>query len=122
MFLLTKFLLLIPQAELLTGIEVCDMAHAQKAADVLRSKGCERVIITLGDKGSVLTTAEHAGLHIPAPPVKAVDTTVSTAVYYLCVCACACACLHACMRACCLNYMEIQLCKMTFIGKTDTVI
>ena len=43
-----------PQAELLTGIEVCDLASAQNAARVLCSKGCEAVIITLGEKGSVL--------------------------------------------------------------------
>jgi len=79
-----------PQAELLTGIEVCDLASAQNAARVLRSKGCEAVIITLGEKGSVLTTAEHAGHHIPAPAVKAVDTTVSIASVCVCVCVCVC--------------------------------
>ena len=68
------------QAELLTGVEVREVASAQHAAEVLRSKGCAAVIITLGDKGSVLNTAQHAGLHIPVPPVKAIDTTVSTVI------------------------------------------
>lgn len=63
------------EAELLTGVEVQDVSSAKKAAAILKGKGCEQVIITLGDKGSVLTSPEHDGLHVPVQPITACDTT-----------------------------------------------
>ncbi|KAL8564526.1 hypothetical protein ACOMHN_003284 [Nucella lapillus] len=63
------------EAELLTGVAVQDVNSARTAAAILRNKGCKSVIITLGDKGSVLTTHDHEGMHIPVEPVTAQDTT-----------------------------------------------
>ncbi|KAK7103725.1 hypothetical protein V1264_018570 [Littorina saxatilis] len=63
------------EAEMLTGVTVSDVDSAQRAAEMLRSKGCETVIITLGERGSVLTSAQHDGVLVPVSSIKAVDTT-----------------------------------------------
>jgi len=62
------------EAELITGrtVRTADDASAC-AADLLR-KGFSKVVLTLGDRGSLL--AGPAGsVHIPPFPVKAIDTT-----------------------------------------------
>ncbi len=64
------------EAKLLTGIEITDIASAEKAARELLAVGVQVVIITLGEKGSLLVTADET-THIPAPKVKAVDTTAA---------------------------------------------
>lgn len=64
------------EAELLTGIRVCDVSSAREAAVQLRSRGVEVVIITLGNKGAYLHTDEISKI-IPAPVVQAVDTTAA---------------------------------------------
>ncbi|KAK7488622.1 hypothetical protein BaRGS_00020075 [Batillaria attramentaria] len=63
------------ETELLTGRAVSDVASAQEAARELHKKGCNTVIVTLGDKGSVVVSDNVDGLHVPVTPVKAVDTT-----------------------------------------------
>ncbi|XP_076442336.1 ribokinase-like isoform X2 [Babylonia areolata] len=63
------------EAELLTGVEVKDVSSARTAAAMLRGKGCQQVLLTLGEKGSVLTTQEYDGLHIPVETVTVCDTT-----------------------------------------------
>lgn len=65
------------QAELLTGMPVQDASQAEKAIDKLFEKGCQCVILTLGEKGSVFASVENKRpVHVPAEKVKAVDTTV----------------------------------------------
>ncbi len=64
------------EAELLTGIRVTDSNSAAKAAKKLFDLGVPNVVITLGAKGAYLLTG-NLGKHIPAPPVKAVDTTAA---------------------------------------------
>lgn len=64
------------QAELLTGVPITDEQSAKLAAKKLHEKGCDTVLVTIGDKGSVLHTSGQEGLHIPADSVVAVDTTV----------------------------------------------
>ena len=64
------------EAELLTGIKVTDKASAQSAATILRKKGIEIVIITLGAKGAYVLSATENQL-IPAPKVNAIDTTAA---------------------------------------------
>jgi ribokinase len=68
------------EAELLTGIKVSDESSARKASEILISKGTKNVIITLGSKGSFLFS-ENEGRLIPAPVVKAVDTTAAGDVF-----------------------------------------
>ena len=62
------------EAELITGRTVRTAEDASAcAADLLR-KGFSKVVLTLGDRGSLL--AGPAGsVHIPPFPVKAIDTT-----------------------------------------------
>ncbi len=62
------------EAELLTGIHVHSVDEARKCAANLLTKGLSRVVITLGDRGSLLAT--NAGQEaISAFKVTPVDTT-----------------------------------------------
>jgi len=62
------------EAETITRIPVKNVDDAKKCAATLLSGGVKRVIITLGSNGSLL--AGHDGMeHIPAYPVKSVDST-----------------------------------------------
>ena len=62
------------ETELLTGMPVQTLEEAEAAAQRLRSRGAEVVILTLGERGALLV--EGAGVeHIPAIKVDAVDPT-----------------------------------------------
>jgi len=62
------------EAETITGIPVRTVDDAKKCAAKLLSGGVERVILTLGDKGSLLAGRESME-HIPAFKVSSVDST-----------------------------------------------
>lgn len=62
------------ETELLTGMEVQTEEQAEKAAHVLRDRGANKVILTLGERGSLLVT-EKETIHVPVNPVNAIDTT-----------------------------------------------
>lgn len=62
------------EAEALTGIAVTSVEGARNCARHLLSSGVRRVIITLGANGALFVDAERVK-HIPAFPVKAVDTS-----------------------------------------------
>ncbi len=64
------------EAEILTGVEVNDFDSARKAAIILRSKGIENVIITMGSEGAYVLTSTIDQL-IPTKKVTAVDTTAA---------------------------------------------
>ncbi len=64
------------EAEILTGIEVVDIATARKAASILREKGIQTVIITMGKSGAFVLS-ENVDQIIEAPIVQAVDTTAA---------------------------------------------
>jgi ribokinase len=64
------------EASLLTGIEVTDLASAEKAARKLLSCGVPVVIVTLGEKGALVVTGDQA-FHVPARQIDAVDTTAA---------------------------------------------
>lgn len=68
------------ETELLTGIAVNDETDAQKASSVLKSKGVQNVIITLGSKGAYVDCADYQGI-VPTIKVKAVDTTAAGDVF-----------------------------------------
>lgn len=68
------------EAELLTGIQIIDLDSAKKAAIVLRLKGVQTVIITLGSKGALVYHQDRF-THIASMEVKAVDTTAAGDVF-----------------------------------------
>ncbi|MGE3305389.1 MAG: ribokinase [Rhizobiaceae bacterium] len=53
------------EAEGLTGIPVATIDDARRAADVILAKGCEAVVVTLGENGALLHTPKRSE-HVPA--------------------------------------------------------
>jgi ribokinase len=68
------------EAELLTGISVTDLPSAEASAKILRNKGIDTVIITLGDQGAYVLTQTES-FHVAVQKVKAVDTTAAGDVF-----------------------------------------
>jgi ribokinase len=68
------------EAELLTGIAVTDEASAAQAADKLRARGVETVILTLGAHGAFVAAASVREL-VPGFRANAVDTTAAGDVF-----------------------------------------
>jgi ribokinase len=62
------------ETELLTGMPVADEEQATEAARTLLARGPQHVILTLGERGSLLVSQDESRL-VPAEPVRAVDTT-----------------------------------------------
>jgi ribokinase len=62
------------EAEAITGMPVREVEDAKKCAEKLLSGGINRIILTLGAKGSLLAGREGME-HIPAFSVKSVDST-----------------------------------------------
>ncbi len=60
------------EAEALTGVAVKDAASAARAAAILREKGVEQVVITLGSRGVYVGEKDEI---LPANRVTAVDAT-----------------------------------------------
>lgn len=80
---LSKLYLITPnqtEAETLTGVIVKDQATARLAAEILVSRGVERVVITMGSAGALLYQDGKAEM-ISALKVAAVDTTAAGDVY-----------------------------------------
>ena len=68
------------EASLLTGIQVEDESSASRAADLFLQKGIQQVIITMGRRGAYFQN-DSSGFMIPAPIVKAMDTTAAGDVF-----------------------------------------
>ncbi|MEM7344292.1 MAG: ribokinase [Chloroflexota bacterium] len=62
------------ETEMLTGQSVNTIEEAESAARILLDRGAGQVILTLGERGSLLVTPDEV-THVPAEPVKATDTT-----------------------------------------------
>jgi ribokinase len=62
------------EAELLTGLPVTSVEEAIVAGRCLIKKGPKKVLITLGEKGSLLVTPDNY-IHVKPNIVKATDTT-----------------------------------------------
>jgi len=62
------------EAETITGVPVRNLEDAKKCAQRLLSGGIRRVILTLGANGSLLAGSDGIE-HLPAFPVKAIDST-----------------------------------------------
>lgn len=68
------------EASRLTGIEVSDLASAQRAALALYDMGAKNVIVTLGSEGSLVYDG-HMMMRVEAIKVEAVDTTAAGDTY-----------------------------------------
>ena len=80
---LGKVALLTPnetEAELLTGTKVKNIHSAKLAARKLRSRGVHTVVMTLGKRGALISSADGEAL-IKGFAVKAVDTTAAGDVF-----------------------------------------
>lgn len=62
------------ETETLTGMPVATLDEADAAAQILLAHGPSTIILTLGERGALLVTAESTQ-HISAPQVRAIDTT-----------------------------------------------
>jgi ribokinase len=62
------------ETELLTRLTVGAIEEAETAARGLLERGAGMVILTLGERGSLLVNSDGKE-HVPAKPVKALDTT-----------------------------------------------
>jgi ribokinase len=62
------------ELEILTGMPVGDDDQIAEAASSLLGRGLKNLIVTLGDKGALWLHGDERR-HLPAPTVKAVDTT-----------------------------------------------
>ncbi len=62
------------ETEILTGLSVGTLAEAEAAAHTLLERGTGSVILTLGERGSLLVTPDGS-VHVPVTPVNARDTT-----------------------------------------------
>lgn len=68
------------EAQFISGITNVDHENVSRAAGVLHDKGVKTVIITLGIKGSYISSKEYTG-YVDAFPVKALDATAAGDVY-----------------------------------------
>jgi ribokinase len=68
------------EAEMLSGITITDAGSVRDAAAVIRKKGVETVIVTLGSEGAFISSAETEEM-IAAPKVPTVDTTAAGDVF-----------------------------------------
>ncbi len=62
------------ETQLLTGMPVTTLDEAEAAARELLARGAGAVILTLGQRGSLIVTPDTAQ-HVPAQAVQAVDST-----------------------------------------------
>lgn len=68
------------EAEMLSGIKITNLETAIQAGKIIKDKGVETVIITLGIKGALVITDSIIEM-VPAPTVEAVDTTAAGDVF-----------------------------------------
>jgi ribokinase len=68
------------EASILTGIDIHDVDDAKRAARYLHDKGVKNVIITMGEKGSWVSTPA-VDMLVPAHRVNVVDTTAAGDAY-----------------------------------------
>lgn len=68
------------EAKILTGVEVQDIASADKAAKILAARGVKNIVITMGESGAYVHSVNRSGM-VPGIAVKAVDTTAAGDVF-----------------------------------------
>jgi len=86
--LLKQLYIIIPnksEAEILSGIKVCDIESAKQAADIISAKGVDIVVITLGSQGALIKEYNEF-LFVEAVKVDALDTTAAGDTFCGAVC------------------------------------
>jgi len=68
------------EAEMLSGIAITGLESVKEAAAIIRDKGVETVIVTLGSEGAFICTNEIEEM-VTTPKVIAVDTTAAGDVF-----------------------------------------
>lgn len=68
------------EAELLSGVKITGIETARQAAEVIRAKGINSVIVTLGEEGAVVLSGADFW-HVKAKKVHAIDTTAAGDVF-----------------------------------------
>ena len=68
------------EASKLVGVDVRDVDTARAASPLLKAKGARNVLITLGAQGVWIDAENFAG-HVPAYPVKPIDTVAAGDVF-----------------------------------------
>ncbi|QNL49040.1 ribokinase [Olivibacter sp. SDN3] len=68
------------EAEMLSGVQIVDIASARQAAEKIHEQGVKNVVITLGRRGAVLFE-DGEFCHIPAPEVETIDSTAAGDVF-----------------------------------------
>ncbi len=77
--MLEKVDILVPnqtELEIMSGMPVVDDDSTREAAQLLVGKGVEIVVVTLGDRGAMIVSADEATL-VPGVKVDVVDTTAA---------------------------------------------
>lgn len=64
------------ELEILSGCKVEEECSVEKAAKVLLDKGVKNVLVTVGERGSILVTKDRTK-KFKAPKMKAIDTTAA---------------------------------------------
>ena len=62
------------ELRILLGLAPDDTTHTRELANRLKDRGAKNVIVTMGEKGSLVLT-QNAEVHVQSVPVKVVDTT-----------------------------------------------
>jgi len=86
--LLKHIFIIIPnksEAEILSGIKVCDIESAKQAANIISAKGVDIVVITLGSQGALIKEYEEYHF-VEAFKVDAIDTTAAGDTFCGAVC------------------------------------
>lgn len=68
------------EASMISGIEVTDMDSAKQAAQLICSKGCQNVVITMGSMGALICKGGEFSV-VAARKVQTVDTTAAGDVF-----------------------------------------
>lgn len=63
------------ETELLSGMSVDSLEEAEAAGRALLERGVGTVILTLGERGSLLINRDEGATHAPVAPVEAIDST-----------------------------------------------
>lgn len=68
----------------MTGVQFMDISNVQRAVDILLDKGCNTVIVTLGEQGAAYASQENKTIKIVSTKsVQPVDSTVRSMISFI---------------------------------------